>query len=289
MFKKPISILMLSLLWLTSCSQGDEPSQARPDESAPMHKVEMGISRAAQDEFLAAGIDKFTIYVYCNDRKNTSLYKEQEISVGSERFSLELPLGDNFQTFAVAGATVTDKESFETVSLQLDPAASRDVWMSTPVKFASDKSVSSVDLTLRRVVARVEFEPAETAAELAAQSSFDRLDLTFGGVATTYNVSKSCGTAADYSVSVNASTGYKAGFYTFETSTLDTEASLAIIYYKGGAQVNTSAGTLETGLKFAANNRYTVIVPVTSPDFMARPMSARGKSPMTFTVTKSAL
>lgn len=293
MSKKSTSILMLSLLWLSSCTQGtDEPVPSPGGESGDTHRVEMTLSRAAGDDFAAVGIDKFTIYVYKIERKGTSLYKEQEVAVGQERFSLDLPLGDSYQTFAVAGnPTVTEKESFETIMLSIDPASDKEVWLSTPVRFTADRSVSSVGLTLRRTVARVEFEPAETEAELAAQTAFDRLDLTFNGISTTYRVSGGMGELTSFTATATADKGYKTGLYTFETSSLDQECTLDIIYYKGNEQVNTSAGTLETGIKFAANNRYTMSVPVTNPSFTARPMSVRSISAAVsaITVTKTAL
>lgn len=295
MFKKFHNLLLLSLLGLVSCSQGaDEPNPVPgPQNPAETHSVEMTLSRATRDEFAQAGIDKYTIFIYKNERKGTSLYAEKEVSVNDGSVSMEFTLGDNFQTFLVANAqNVTGKEALETVTIHLDPTSSRQVWISNPVRFASDKSVSQVSVTLRRIVSLIDFVPAETDAELASQSYFDRVDLTFNNVATSYQIATGTASATSFTASTDGARGYKASFYTFETSSLD-DATLDINYYKGGNVVNTSAGALEVGTKFAANNHYTVTVPITSPSFTANPWGAATSRSLdaqaAISVTKTAL
>jgi len=294
MFKKFRNILLLSLLGLASCSQGaDEPIPATGTEGNDgMHSVELAVSRATLDEFATAGIDKYTIFIYKIERKGTTLFAEKEVTANNEKVTMEFSLGDNFQTFLVANASnITGKESLETVAIHLDPASSKQVWMSTPVRFASDKSTNTVSVTLRRIVSLIDFVPAETDAELAAQSDFDRVDLTFGNVATEYMVGAGAAVATTYTATTDAARGYKTSFYTFETSALD-DATLAINYYKGGNVVNTSAGILETATKFAAHPHYTVSVPLTSPSFIERPwstLSCRANLPAAISVTKTAL
>ncbi len=294
MCKKLSNILLLSLIGFASCTQaGDEPVR-QPDPDAPdgMHTVEMSLSRAAATEFEAAGIDKYTIYIYKIERKTSTLHTEKEVSVDDQRISLSLPLGEQFQAFAVANAgTVTDKETFETVTLNIDPFTDKAVWMSSPVKFASDKSVSTVSLPLQRVVSRVDFVPAETPEELSSQSNFDRLILSFTNAATSYKVNGGVAEARTITAETDASKGYKASFHTFETSSIGEESLLDIVYSKGGQQVNTSAGSLETGVRYAANNLYTMSVPVLSADFVQTPWSTMSRSTRkpVITVTKTSL
>ncbi len=53
---------------------------------------------------------------------------------------------------------------------------------------------------------------------------------------------------------------------------------LEITYLKGGAEVNKSAGALETGVKYAANNRYNMSVPVLVNDYVETPWTRSGSS-----------
>lgn len=294
MCKKLSNILLLSLIGFASCTQAtDEPTRL-PDPDVPegMHMVEMSISRASATDFEAAGIDKYTIYIYKIERKSSTLYSEKEVNITDDKVSLTLPLGEQFQAFAVANAgSVTDKESFETVTLNIDPFAEKAVWLSTPVKFASDKSVASVSLPLQRAVSRVDFTPAETLEELTVQTHFDKLTLSFTNASISYKVNG--GVSAPYTVTAetDASKGYKTSFYTFETSSIGEESMLDIMYSKDGQQVNTSAGSLETGVRFTANNLYTMAVPVLSNDFVMSPwstMSLSGRKPV-ITVTTTSL
>lgn len=295
MCKKLSNILVLSLLGFASCTQAvEEPTQQpTPDVPDGMQKVEMSLSRAAIDDFAAAGIDKYTIYVYKTERKTSSLQSEQVVNLNDAAVSLNLPLGEQFRIFAVANtAAVTEKETFETVTLHLDPMSDKAIWMSSPISFASDKSVSKLDLVMQRIVSLVDFAPAETEAELAAQTEFDKLSLSFTNTSISYKVNGGVAEAYTMVAETDASKGYKASFYTFETSSLGEDSMLDIVYSKGGQQVNTSAGSLETGVRYAANNHYTMSVPVLSADFVQNPwasaLSRSSRKPV-ITVTKTSL
>lgn len=294
MCKKLSNILLLSLIGFASCTQATEDPIRKPDPDAPdgMHMVEMSISRATVSDFEAAGIDKYTIYVYKIERKSSSLYSEKEVNITDDKVSLSLPLGEQFQAFAVANAgSVTDKESFETVTLNIDPFTDKAVWLSSPVKFASDKSVPSVSLPLQRAVSRIDFTPAETLEELTGQSYFDKLTLKFTNTAISYKVNGGVAEAYTVTAETDAAKGYKVSFYTFETSSIGEESMLDISYSKDGCQVNTSAGALETGVRFTANNLYKMTVPVLSNDFVQSPwstMSRSGRKPV-ITVTTTSL
>lgn len=295
MFRKVTNLLCISLLSLTACTSGTEENELIVDpatnDGGSTAKVDLVVSRAAIDDFNQAGVDRFTLLIYKAERKGTSLFAEKEIEVAAgNTVSMELALGENFSAIAVANAQLSEKNSLETLTLTLDPASDKAVWVSSAVKFASDKSVSSVSLLFQRAVARVEFAPAETEAELAAQTSFDALELKFSNVATQYVVSEGRAIGTDYTVTTKADRAYTAGFYTFETSALDDECLLDINYIKGGQVVNTSAGSLETGVRFAANNLYRMTVPVLNPGFTATPLSTGAARIMqAITVTKTSL
>ena len=71
----------------------------------------------------------------------------REFDVNEPCIDFEFPLGETYQTFAVANASgVTDKETCETAVIHLDPNGGSDVWLTSPVRFSTDKSVSEVSL-----------------------------------------------------------------------------------------------------------------------------------------------
>lgn len=285
-------LLSLGLLGLTACSQADDPVAA-PEAPAGTHSIDMCLTRAAAEDFAKAGIDKYTVYIYKVERKGTSLFAEKEMNATAGTTSIEFPLGETYQTVAVANAaSVEGKESLETLAVVLNPAADSQVWLSETTRFASDKSISSVSLALQRVVAQVNFAAAEDEATLAAQTTFDRVDATFHNVSTRYMVSRRQAEATTYTVTLNAANGYKATFHSFDTSKLEGDVLIGLSYLKGGSEVNTSAGLLETATRLQANNRYSVTMPLTSPDFVSTPWSfnaTRGILPAKISVTSTKL
>lgn len=173
---------------LGACSQSKEEPQ-QPPASGETQTVSISMTRGVQDDFIAAGVENYTIYVYNNSRSDKSLFSEQQVSVNQNTVTLQFSLGDNFKIFAVANvASVTGKDNFETLELHLDPLSNSQVWMTEVTAFTSDKSVSNLEMSMQRLVARVEFAPAETAEELAAQTLFDTLQLNFTNTADTYKV-----------------------------------------------------------------------------------------------------
>ena len=118
---KSLSKLMLGCaVTLTACSQGVDDAASDlglGDVSVPGQgaTVTMALSRAAAFEFIQAGIQKFTVYVYKVERRGSALFMEKEFDVNEPCIDFEFPLGETYQTFAVANASgVTDKETCET-------------------------------------------------------------------------------------------------------------------------------------------------------------------------------
>lgn len=282
MIKNFTKLLLLCALTLTSCSQGaDEPAGEANNLPGESSSVTMTISRAAADDFQAAGISEITIFTYKVLRKGTEFFSEKTVDVTSgSDFTLEFPLGESYRTFAVANASdITGKETFETVTLHMNPLQLDDVWMSAPVTFSSDKSESRVLLTLRRAVSRINFVPNEDDATLAAITDFDRLDVTFRNVGSAYVVSTSSVVPEDITISTLQANGFKNTFHTFETAGAGLNALLGLSYYKGGNIVFESPSDLEAGTTFTASRSYNVIVQVTNTEYQSTPQ-ARGASPV---------
>lgn len=281
MIKGVSRLLFLSLLAITSCSQHDTAAEGEiPVAGGETSSVNMVISRAAADEFAKAGISELTIYTYRVLRKSTELFKEETVSIGDGVYAYEFPLGETFQTVVAANVgEVTGKETLETLTFSFDPLGGKEVWASPVTRFSSDKTVTTLDLTLQRLVARVNFVPAESAADLAAISEFDALDIRFTNVAASYLPASGMPVLTELTVSTDASAGFRKTFYTFDTTRGSENSALFITYLKGGEQVNTSASMLDTGLTYEASSSYSMTVPVTAPDYLLMPWS---------TVTRSA-
>lgn len=269
------TLLPLAVVALAGCSQGvDEPAAPTtcPDGSAKQ-KVEMQLSRATAEDLQAAGISKFTVFIYHVNRREYTLIEQRECdATAGGRFELDFPLGETYQTFAVANAdSFTDTESYETVTIHIDPLAKQDVWVSAPTRFSSDKSFSTLDVALRRVIAAVDFKTAEAPADLVAAGDFDRLDITIDHIATSYKVNGGVVNDEPVSLTVTADTDFQGGYTTFPTTTLADASTVVIDYLKGGEKVNTSSSPLETSTKYEAAKHYTMIVPVTQEDFVQTP------------------
>ncbi len=281
---------LLGVVALGACSQNvEEPQQ--PPTGGETQTVSISMTRGVQDDFIAAGVEKYTIYVYNNSRGDKSLFSEQEVSATQTTVTLPFSLGNNYRIFAVANAgSVTGKEDFETMELHLNPLSDSQIWMTEVTTFTSDKSVTSLEMSMQRLVARVEFAPAETAEELAAQTLFDTLNLNFTNTADTYKVSDGSVTVKNQELVLSNTTNYSGGFYTFATTAAEGDSMLEITYLKGGAEVNKSAGALETGVKFAANNRYNMSVPVLANDYVETPWTRSGSlTSQVFTVNVTSL
>ncbi len=270
-------VFLLGLVTLCACSQSHEEPQ--PPEGGETQTVSISMTRGVQDDFIAAGVENYTIYIYRNTKADKSLFSEQQVSATQTTVTINFSLGDNFKIFAVANAaSVTGKEDFETMELHLNPESNSQVWMTEVTSFTSDKSVTSLEMSMQRLVARVEFAPAESEQELSEQTLFDTLNLNFSNTADTYKVCDGSVTTKNQELVVNSTTGYKGGFYTFTTVSAGNDSMLEITYLKGGSVVNKSAGALETGVKFAANNRYNMSVPVLANDYVETPWTRSGNS-----------
>ncbi len=280
MIKGVSRLLFLSLLAMTSCSQHDTLAGVEdPVDDGQSASVNIVISRAGVEEFAQAGISELTIYTYRVLRKSTELYKEETVSIGDGVFAYQFPLGETFQTIVTANVgEVSGKEALETLTLTFDPLGGKEVWASPVTRFSSDKTVTTLDLTLERLVARVNFVPAESAAELAAVSEFDALDIRFSNVAASYMPATGMPVLSDLTVSTDASQGYRKTFYTFETSRAGENSSIFISYLKGGVEVNQSASLLDTGVTYEASSSYSMTVPITAPDYQLLPWSIESRS-----------
>lgn len=273
--KHLVKLLVLPLLLCCcACSSenGDPWNMDGQQEQVEKCMVRMSLTRAdGENAFAEEGISEITIFVYHQLRTGTELLEARTVNTDNSTIQFELPLGETYQTFVVAGAaSVTNNETLETVQLHLDPAQQQDVWLSGVVRFASDKSVSNLNLTMRRMVAQVSFAPLETTEELAARSEFDNLQLTFTNVATTWQVKTGLPMVEDLKLTTTAAEGYHSSFRTFATGE---NAGMSIDYLKGDMVVNSSPSLLEVGTKYETSHSYELLVPITNSDYVTKPFT----------------
>lgn len=271
--KHLVKLLVLPLL-LCCCacsSESDDPWNVG-GQQVEKGMVRMSLTRAdGGNAFAEEGISEITIFVYHQLRTGTELLEAKTVSTDNDAIKFELPLGETYQTFVVAGAAnVTGNETLETVQLHLTPTQQQDVWLSSVVRFASDKSVSNLNLTMRRMVAQVSFAPMESTEELAARNEFDKLQLTFTNVATTWQVKTGLPVVEDLKLTTTAAEGYHSSFRTFATGE---NAGMSIDYLKGDQVVNSSSSLLEVGTKYETSHSYELLVPITNSDYVTKPFT----------------
>ena len=128
----------------------DEWKQDEQLPNAPeMHPVGLSCRRASLETFAGQGISEIGIYVYLTD----SMVYGKNLPLGNGNLKVDLPLGENLQTFVVANAArLVDTDSLSKVVVYQDVFAQKPVYISDVVGFTSDKSVSSLNIELKRLV-----------------------------------------------------------------------------------------------------------------------------------------
>lgn len=286
-------MFFLSFLLCCSCSQQME-DEWKPNEPLPdvpeTHSVGVAFSRASLETFAENGITEVGVYVYLKD----SMVYGKNLSLTSGNLKVDLPLGESLQTFVVANADhLVDADSLSKVVIYQDAYAQKAVYLSDIVGFTSDKSVSSLQIELKRLVGQAVLQPNETEEELRAITRFDQLNVTFTNVGVGYKVkSKEC-ILEDVTVSTNLSTGFGASVYSFPTMSGGSRTSVDVVYLKEREEVNRIISPLDTSIGFEASKRSTVHMKITNEDFLnepwpsARAITFRGVPAQPFTLEVS--
>lgn len=265
------SLFLLSFLLCCSCTQQMD-DEWKPNEQLPnvpeKHPVSVAFSRASLETFAEQGITEIGIYVYLTD----SMVYGKNLPLSNGNLKVDLPLGENLQTFVVANAGhLVDEDSLSKVVVYQDVYARKPVYISDVVGFTSDKSVSSLNVELKRLVGEAVFQPKEKESELNAITRFDQLNVTFTNVAVGYKVkSKEC-VLEDVTVSTNLSTGFGASVYSFPTVNGGSRTSIDVVYLKGGEEVNRIISPLDTGIGFEPSKRSTVHMKITDENYLDEP------------------
>lgn len=260
--------------------------------------VDISFSRANLDEFAELGIADVSLFVY---RKDSLIYG-RNYSVDDEKIQIELPLGEELQTFAIANVDRIERtDSLSKTVIHLDESAQKEVYVSDIVSFTSDNSQPSLSLELKRVVGRAVLQPIEDVDALQSQTWFDRIGVTFTNVGTAYKVAEGkCVAQRDIVVSARKENGYSVSVYSFPTENAETEeeaslspTAVSLEYYKNNALVNRTLGELKANVYFTASKSYNILLPVLEEGYLEKPLDADGVSrsdagyPHVFSVVES--
>lgn len=262
-------VLFVALVALCSCSQdimltesgGAETSQA---PAGKIRLVHLGIS--GTDE---ADVKSVAIYVYVSERKKDSLVCSMTVNPADGDIRLELPLGESLKAFAVANAgEITGADSLATVTVNMNAAASGEVYLSDIVSFSSDYTAPDVQLTLSRMVGEIVVRPKE---ENLADAGFDRAAVTLSNVGLACRVSTREVTTGDVTLQTGAAGQWTVRAYSFPTADAGASAKLNMTFFDGEEIVNTSAAAIDLETTIEASKRYNVTIPYLDEDYLSKP------------------
>lgn len=253
------SILLIFTFF--SCSQQIEDgweSKELPQEPQTC-PVDIRLSRTSLETFVEQGITEVGIYAYLKD----SMVYGKNLPLNDGNLQIDLPLGENLQTFAVANADhLTDVDSLSKVVVYQDIYAQKQVYISNVVDLTSDYTTANLHLELKRLVGQATFQPKETADEINAITLFDQLNVTFTNVGVAYKVKTGACIQQDITISVDRTAGFSASVYSFPTVNADSRTSIDVAYLKGGEEINRTNSPLDTGIAFESSKHTTVYMPV---------------------------
>ena len=266
----------------------------KPHEQLPnlpeTQPVGVSFSRASLETFAEHGITEVGVYVYLQ----YSMVYGKNLPLNNGDLKVDLPLGENLQTFAVANADhLTDVDSLSKVVVYQDIYAQKQVYISNVVDLTSDYSVSNLSLELKRLVGQATFQPRETADELNAITRFDQLNVTFTNVGVAYKVKTGACVQQDITISVDRAAGFSASVYSFPTINADLRTSVDVVYLKGGEEVNRTNSPLDTGIAFEPSKHSIVYMPILEEAYLQNSwtrslvMSKTDMLPQPFTIEES--
>lgn len=262
-----IKLLGMPFLVFYSCAQQEYRDLGIPENpiTPSTHSASFAFSPEDVASLAAQNITDVGVYVYLKD----SLVFDETFSISADTFKIQLPLGENLQTFVVANANqLLHADSLSKVIIMQDPTCQKEVFLSDIIAFSSDKSVSNLKVELKRLVGHVVFQPKDDLARLQSFTEFDALNLVFSNVGTGYKISTGECIQQDVTVSSGIAEGYRAAIYSLPTFNGDLRTSIDVVYLKGDTEVNRTNSPLDTGISFEASKRTTVYMPILEDAFL---------------------
>lgn len=270
--KHRISLFFLLILFFCSCSQQME-DEWKLNEQQPnvtdTHIVGVSFSRTSLETFIELGITEIGVYVYLED----SLVYGESLPVNDGNLKIDVPLGERLKTFAVANADHLERpDSLSKVIVYQDAQAQKEIYLSEITEFMSDRTVSQVNLELKRIVGQATFQPSEKEEEIAVITQFDRMNMVFTNVGIGYMVNTGECVQGDVEVSADLISSFSASVYSFPTVGLNS-TGLDLIYIKEGQEVNRTKRVLDTNIIFEPSKRTVVSLPVLDESYLQEPFT----------------
>ena len=267
--KHLIRLLFLSALFLFSCSNQDEGewnTDNQKDSQTPKKIMGISFNKASLTTFAEHNITELGVYVYLSD----SLVYGKTLSLNNGELEIEVPLGENLKTFAVANAgIIADTDSLHKITIYQEENCQKEVFVSDIVSFISDKSVEKVNLELKRKVGQAILKPVESTTELSGVTSFDAINVIFNNVVTGYKPGTDEYILDNVTVNSKLADGYSASVYSFPTPGEDL-GSIEVIYTKGNIEVNKTSRPLEVAIKYEISKRSVVNMPILDEDYLEK-------------------
>ncbi len=267
-------LLIVPLLAFFSCSQqADEAWEIDEFPTDPeTHTVGMKLSAAAVQNFSEMGITEVGVYVYLKD----SLVFGKNLSVSEGNLQVELPLGETLHTFVIANADeMIDTDSLSKVMVRQDVGMQKEVYLSDITEFASDNSVTSLPIELKRLVGQAVFQPRETEEQIRAITQFDQLSLTFTNVGVAYKIQSGECVQEDRTVVTDKAAGFSAFVYSLPTVSGSNRTSIDVVYLKDEQEITRTNSPLDAGIAFEPSKRSIVYMPILEDAYLTNGWSYR--------------
>lgn len=260
-------LLFLSALFLFSCSSQDDSEweiNNQKDSQTPQKKMGISFSKANLSTFAEHNITELGVYVYMSD----SLVYEKTLPLNNGDLEIEVPLGENLKTFAVANAgIIADSDSLHKITIYQEKDCQKEVFVSDIISFVSDKSVEKVNLELKRKVGQAILKPVESSTELSEVTSFDAINVIFNNVVTGYKPGTDEYILENVTIKSTLANGYSAYVYSFPTPGEDI-GSIELVYLKGATEVNRTSSPLDVAIKYEISKRSIVNMPILNEDYL---------------------
>ncbi|MBD1433450.1 hypothetical protein H8B06_11475 [Sphingobacterium sp. DN00404] len=274
--KHLLSMLLFALL-LSACSDKEnnelEPKHISENPSIST-TMKLKLNAASLTAFAAQNVSAIDVFVYLGD----SLVFGKNLALGDGNLQIEVPLGESLKTFAVANAgEIIDPESLQKVLISQDVGSQKEIYVSALTTFMSDKTVSTVNLELKRMVGQAVFQPVEAVEELTGITTFDALDVHFNNVVIGYMPGANRFVMDKVIVRTNMATGFKASVYSFPTPDANL-GNIEVVYLNEGSEVNRTLRPLSVAIKYESSKRTVVNMPILNPAFLAHKLSASSRS-----------
>ncbi|MCD8185354.1 MAG: hypothetical protein LUD68_02540 [Rikenellaceae bacterium] len=172
---------MLLVFWFASCQKGSEAGEPEPNpDPGTTRTVQFDLS-SLNSAALASLVNENLTFLFYQDG---SLLQKVVASLDEENAAtIDVPFDQATQLIVVAGGTLQNTGSLETLTITTGDAYDQEVF-ATPVTNVQTNG-TNISLTLSRMVGKVGIRPTDSDQQLE-EASFDALDVVYHNLITAY-------------------------------------------------------------------------------------------------------